>query len=151
MANRFRVPQLTPPPTGTKVYAHIHSISMTCPKCGQITTPKLARPAGTGYQASTATFKCPRAKCGYQAYVGVVLWPRRSSGRPTLPSDHVLTPGQAAQLRLELSYAESRSNLRLRGEGEGGGIGQRQLQPVNRVCTCGECPIHPPAESEGGA
>lgn len=139
-----RIPPVgTPPRTGRRVYAHVERLACACPRCGAISLPpKKARASlGYGYHPETGIFRCYREKCGYIAYVGVIFWPR-GAGRAALPPDHVLLPGEAASLRLALSYAETRRNDAPRLADAGGGVGQRRTQPVNRVCTCGECPIH---------
>jgi hypothetical protein len=122
-------------PPGTRpVYAHVDRVSLACPDCGALSDPRLPGLAGAAYDKRTGFFRCP--SCRYGAYIGVVLWPvNRGGGKVGLPADHVLSPGQAVQLRQALSYAE--------GEGPRRGPEGWRARQVNRQCTCGQpCGIH---------
>jgi hypothetical protein len=130
-------PRVAPqPPKGTRpVYAHVERISLACPACGRLSDPRMKR--AEGYDKTTGFFAC--RGCGYGAYVGVVLWPARRSFIAR-PGDHVLSPGQAVQLRQALSYAEEEHQPR---DHRPKGIGAARTRLVNRVCTCGQpCNVH---------
>lgn len=124
---------------GKRLYAHVHRLTAACPGCGRLagqTGPKARQKV---YDASTGLWRCP---CGYVAYVGVIFWPRARQGSVRLPPDHVLTPGEAAALRLELSYAETPAATQRNRQAPQLGAGLK-TGPVNRECTCGGCEVHP--------
>lgn len=120
-------PHLQPPaPPRRRVYAHIRSAEIACPSCGTMYLERKHAGRKQRYEQRTSLFSC--GVCHRRYYLGVVFWPvvGRAPGRP---ADHVLTPGEALQLRLELSYAETR--------------GAKAPQPTNVVCSCLEpCPVH---------
>lgn len=81
-----------------RLYAHVLSLTCACPRCGKVLGAGTAGRRAQAYDAATGGLRCP---CGYRALVGVLLWPVRR--RAQLPHDHILTPGEAAELRLHLS------------------------------------------------
>jgi hypothetical protein len=96
-----------------------------------------------GYDPLRGVFRC--RNCKYTAYVGIVFWPLRGN-HAGLPADHVLTPGEAAELRVTagLSYEAEERPPRVLGRYEG----TRRIQRTNVECTCGEpCAVH--GEGEG--
>lgn len=121
-----------PSPTGRRVYAQVERLSCACPQCGTVCTPAIKGKRGKAYDKRVGFFRCP--VCGYGAYIGVVFWPAmRGGGRAVLPEDHTLTPGQAAELRAAMSYAEDPSQLRVKVRG----------RRTNRECSCGlPCAVH---------
>lgn len=131
-----------PDPPGPHVYAQPLAGTIACPRCGELTAwgPWIGRRQAAGggwarasWDAETSLWRCPR--CALRAYVGLTLWPTVARGSTVArPRDHVLTPGQAAELRLHLSSESPR-----RGRGRHG--------YVNGVCTCASgCLVH----GEGG-
>lgn len=137
------------PPRWRRQYAHVISLELICPRCG-----RLYRTRSNGndkramknrvYDRASGIFTCTR--CRYRAYVGVILWP--ATGRHAIPEDHVLTPGEAAELRAELSAVTKERVAGVRGDPEEDG--QRRRPQVNLRCHCGEeCPVHRAGEGAG--
>lgn len=148
-----------PPPTARRIYGHVDAGSWSCPRCGELTLAggRGRRRSGggetRGYDPQTGHFRC--RGCGYGAYIGLVLWPTRGQAIAR-PGDHVLTPGEAAALRLALSMAETRGGGANRPPGVHGEA-MRRLVRTNRECTCGvPCAVHdgeraPAGEADAGA
>lgn len=143
---------MPPPPSHAgRLYAHIHTFEVICPRCGRFYRhggwgPRPAeKPKTGGYDTGTGVYTCPGyvqgRPCGYRAYVGVVLWPLRASKAPR-PADHVLTPGEAVARRVDREAASYEARGRLGG---------RRERVTNVECTCGEdgagrasCAVHTP-------
>jgi len=135
----------------SRLYAHVHSFEVVCPRCGRFYRcgPNGPRPAERsklgGYDRGTGVYTCPGVlgtrPCGYRAYVGLVLWPLRAS-KVARPADHVLTPGEAVARRVDRPIASYEA---------AGRLGGRRERVTNVACTCGEdqagrvsCAVHTP-------
>jgi hypothetical protein len=135
------------PPRWRRLYAHVLNLELACPKCGRLHARE-----GNGrtkaYNSRTGIFQCPHP-CDYRAYVGIVLWPAK--GRSVRPEDHVLTPGEAVQLR-EWREAHALSGVteeRVAGMRTGQHTPDRRRAQVNVACRCGEgCPVHEQGEGD---
>lgn len=129
------------PPRWRRLYAHVLSLELACPKCGRLWGVARGVRTAHGYDKSTGLFRC--AGCGGRWFVGVLLWP---AGRQTArPQDHVLSPGEAAEVRRGRSAV---TEERARGWHDGM---ERQRASVNMRCSCGErCPVHEPGAVGAG-
>jgi hypothetical protein len=123
----------TAPPHGPRIYGHIDAAELTCPRCGVLHRFTKAKRT-SWYDAKRGIFTCRGTGCTYRAYLGIVCWPvtpYTTERRMTRPPDHVLTPGEAAQMRVLGSFASP------------GRLGGRRERKTNIECLCGTpCPVH---------
>ena len=127
------------PPTWRRLYAHVRSLDAGCPVCGKITSPgaggEYRQWKNAAYDDRRAIYTCPR--CQRRWYVGVIFWPLTAAhGAIRRPADHVLTPGEALQMRQERSAVSE---------------GRKPGRQTNLRCTCGDqgCPVHPEGPPAG--
>ena len=128
------------PAHGPRVYARITAGEIACPRCGAVYTfgrgRRLLTPK-TPYNQHTGVFVCPAAiadgvRCGFRAYLGVVVWPLHHDGARTGLEDHRPGIREALEIRAALSY-----------QAEGNPPGEPRGRRGNQVCLCGVvCPVH---------
>ena len=126
------------PPYGPRLYAHVAAATLACPRCGTVYRFGLSHGGNTpgAYDLQRAIFTCPYGsaagvRCGYRAYVGLVLWPIPGVRSTPRPHDHTPNPSEAAQTRMLLSFEST------------GRIGARRARVTNIQCLCHvRCPVH---------